>query len=301
MIDPRDDDEEALLTRFRRWLREARGQEADTDEGPLARAGPAVSSASGRDEGDAVGLFRLVEEFTALRHELKLQTKSGRGLQEQVEGTLPALRQAIEQFRSVAPREAQAVWAAGKPMAEALADLDEALERGRDELAKSRRPLVDAPLDEIRDALEALYAGQSWLRRRWLAAYHRQVREVTLRGRSEASGRLFDALLEGYGLIQARLRRAMAAEEVERLDCLGRPVDPDRMLVVEVVEDPARPAGIVVAEVRRGYNWRGRLLRAAEVRASSTRSASSLQEEDEGRDDGPQQEPEPDFPDEPRD
>ena len=86
------------------------------------------------------GVIDLVEEFTALRHEVKLQTKSGRGLIEQTETTVSALRQAIEQFRSVEPKEAQAVWAAGKALAEALADLDEALDRGRREIDRARRP-----------------------------------------------------------------------------------------------------------------------------------------------------------------
>ena len=46
-----------------------------------------------------VRVIDLVEEFTALRHELKLQTKSGRGLIDQTENTVAALRQAIDQFR----------------------------------------------------------------------------------------------------------------------------------------------------------------------------------------------------------
>ncbi len=44
------------------------------------------------------------------------------------------------------------------------------------------------------------------------------------------------------------------------------------MTVVEVVEDPDRPPGHVVEEIRRGYTWQGRLLRYAEVRASRTSS-----------------------------
>ena len=43
--------------------------------------------------------------------------------------------------------------------------------------------------------------------------------------------------------------------------------DPESMIVVEVVDDPNRPPGQVVEEVRRGYTWRGRVFRFAEVRA----------------------------------
>ncbi len=112
-------DEEILLNRFRQWLHDAR-----------AEAEALVSQPLSDENDDEIGLYRLVEEFTALRHEVKLQTKGSRGLQEQAEALLPELRQAIEQFRAVEPRKAQAAWIAGKPLAEALADLDEALDRG---------------------------------------------------------------------------------------------------------------------------------------------------------------------------
>ena len=251
-------DEETLLSRFRQWLQEARA-----DAEAAGREPPTLDA-----EDHEVGLYRLVEEFTALRHELKLQTKSTRGLQEQTEALVSALRQAIEQFRAVEPREAQAAWAASKPLAEALADLDEALDRGRVEIEKARRRLVEEPAVEVVAALDALFVRQSWLRRPWVRSYHEQAREIVLRQGPEARRPLFDALLEGYGLIQARLRRAMGAEQLRRIDCVGHPVDPELMTVVEVVDDPERPPGQVVEEVRRGYTWRGRVLRYAEVRAS---------------------------------
>jgi molecular chaperone GrpE len=258
-------DEDALLARFRVWLREVRAE----GDAP----GPEPASLDAGDDG--VGLYRLVEEFTALRHELKLQTKSTRGLQDQTEALLPALRQAIEQFRAIEPREAQAAWTAGKPLAEALADLDEALVRGRVEIEKARRRLVDEPAAEIAAALDALFARQSWLRRRSVRSYHEQVRAVVLEQGPEARGPLFDALLEGYGLIHSRLRRAMNAEQLQRIDTIGHPVDPDQMIVVDVVDDPDQPPGQVVEEVRRGYIWRGRVLRFAEVRASRSPASAS--------------------------
>ena len=84
-------------------------------------------NAAGSTGAREFGIIDLIEEFTALRHELKLQTKSGRGLIEQTENTVLALRQAIDHFRSVEPKEGQAVWSAAKGLAEALADLDEAM------------------------------------------------------------------------------------------------------------------------------------------------------------------------------
>src|SRR5206468_2003878 len=127
--------------------------------------------------GEAVGLYHLIEEFSALRQELKLQTRSARGLQEQAETLLPGLRDAIDAFRSVGPKEAQAAWAAGKGMAEALADLDVALDRGRSEIEKAVRRAVEEPFLVLEAALDELFARQSWFARRRLRSYHEQVRE----------------------------------------------------------------------------------------------------------------------------
>lgn len=260
-------DEEVLLDRFREWFRDAR-----------AEASRAEPLSAGMD--DEVGLYRLVEEFTALRHEVKLQTKGSRGLQDQAEALLPALRQAIEQFRTVESRESQAPWTAAKPLAEALVDFHEALDRGRVEIEKASRRIVDEAHVELVDALNALHAGQSWLRRRRTRSYHEAVGEVVRRNGPAARRPLFDALIEGYGLIQARLRRTMDAEQIQRIETVGRPVDPDLMTVIEVVDDPSRPHLEVIDEIRRGYTWRGRILRYAEVRASRSQDSTHVEQPD---------------------
>jgi molecular chaperone GrpE len=253
-------DDEALLDRFRRWLRDARAE---------ADATPADDEPTG-GEGRDVGLYTLVEEFTALRHELKLQTKGARGLQDQAEAMLAALRQAAEQFRAVEPKEAQAAFAAARPLAEALADLDEALDRGRMAIDQARRRAAEEALPDPVGALDDLFARRPWPARLLLRRYHYRARALLqAQGRALNPG-LLDSLAEGYGLIQGRLRRSLAAEGIEPIPCVGRPVDPEVMAVVGVVDDPGRPPGSVVEEVRRGYTWKGRLLRLAEVRAVRT-------------------------------
>lgn len=272
MTDPIDD--EALLSRFRDWLRDARAEAEglNGDRFPL----PAKVEA-----GPEVGLYRLVEEFTALRHEVKLETKGSRRLQEQIEALLPTLRQAIDQFRAVGPKEEQAVQSVGRPLAEALADLDEALDRGRIEIEKARDRL-DAEATglaaSIESDLNALFQGRSWLGRRRLRTYHGQVRDLVGRRLRETRPELFAALLEGYGLIQSRLRRAMDAGQVRRIEAIGRPIDPAKMTVIEVVDSPDQPPGHVVDEVRRGYTWRGRVLRYAEVRAAREQAERPIEE-----------------------
>ena len=263
MIDGTDD--EQLLSRFREWLKEARAkaewQDRDGDEGF-----PSDTAVDVRE----IGLYQVVEEFTALRHELKLQTRSGRGLQEQTETCLATLREAMDALRSVQPKEAQAAWLAGKALAEALADLDVALERGRAGNEKAAQRLLEQPVQTLRAGLDQIWARQSFFKRLLLRSYHRQVQELA-RGNGQAPPareELMNALIEGYALIQIRLRRALKAEQIAPIRCVGQPVDPERMTVVDVVEDGGRPSGQVVEEIRRGYTWQGRLLRYAEVRAT---------------------------------
>jgi molecular chaperone GrpE len=275
-------DVEAILEKFRGWLEDAR-DEAHALQGiePGPGAGPEGLS---RD----FGLIDLVEEFTALRHELKLQTKSGRSLIEQNENTISALRQAFDQLRAVDAKETQSAWTAGKGLAEALADLDEALVRGQREIEKARNQIADESVRALEATLETIFRRKSWISRRLLRSYHEEVAE-TVRCDSRLRHQLFESFLEGYGLIQKRLRRALASEQITHIACVGRLVDPELMTVIEVVDEPRGQSGTVVKELRRGYTWRGRVIRFAEVLA--VRGAGNLPAAHESED-APEMEPE---------
>jgi len=251
---------EAIIDQFRHWLEAARDEALG--QGALALGFDSEPEPPPRE----FGIIDLVEEFTALRHELKLQTKSGRGLIDQTETTVSALRQAIEQFRSVEAKEAQAAWTAGKALAEALADLDEALARGQREIERARRLIADEAVRGLEAALNDLHRRRSWIGRRFLRSYHQEVIE-TVQRESLTRRELFESFLEGYGVIQNRLRRVLAAEQVKHIPCEGNPVDPELMTVIEVVDEPRDRPGTVVKELRRGYTWRGRVIRYAEVQA----------------------------------
>lgn len=254
-------DDERLLARFAQWLSEVRA-EADRLDGngqPVADAPLA---------GAEIGLYRLVEEFTALRQEVKLQTRSSRGLEEQSDLLVGALRQAIDALRTIEPREAQAAWSAGKGLATVLAELDDALDRGRQRTEKAAQDLQDGSLLPTRLVTD-FYRSQSWFSR-WLhGGYHRRLLDW-LEQEEQQPGReaLLEALVDGYRLVQKRLAQALADQGIMRITTVGQAVDPEQMVVVEVVAVVDMPGGFVVEELRRGYTWNGRVLRYAEVRAS---------------------------------
>ena len=150
-----------------------------------------------------------------------------------------------------------------------LAELDEALERGREHWKKNSARLIGSSAHASLAQLSELYAAQSWWQRRFTAAYHQRIREKIEQAEEQAQSErraLLTALLNGYDLIQQRLTRTMANTGVVRIPTVGRLVDPEQMVVVEVIDSDG-PPGQVIEEIRRGYTWKGGLLRPAEVRA----------------------------------
>jgi molecular chaperone GrpE len=65
-----------------------------------------------------------------------------------------------------------------------------------------------------------------------------------------------------------RLERTLDQHGLEPIPAVGRPFDPERMEVVEVVHEPGRTASEVTDEVRRGYLWQGKVFRCAQVRVA---------------------------------
>jgi molecular chaperone GrpE len=262
---------EAILDRFRDWLSqtqaEQRACEASGLEAP-ATPGPSVAPPE-------VGLLQLAEAFTALRHELKLQTKSARNVEESVQTALGGLDRAIAHFQTVQAREVQAAEQAGKPLVAALIELDEALERGVKAVAVMERRFVQQSPQQLLETLDARFARlPAW--RRWFAArWHLDVRQLCQDQEAETLVRAFSALAEGYQLVQSRLHRVLAEQQIERIECVGRHVDPTAMTVVELVDDPRAPPETVVDELRPGYTWRGQVVRYAEVRAVRPRPMDS--------------------------
>jgi len=133
------------------------------------------------------------------------------------------------------------------------------------------RPADGVPGPEALAGLRRTLAAQhevtaSW-RRRLLA------REEQSRQTGQALERLrdfLDSLIIGYTMSVQRVERALHEHDLEPIAAVGEPFDPERMEVLEVVGDSGRPSGEVVGEVRRGYLWRGRVFRYAQVRVAKS-------------------------------
>lgn len=237
-----------ILADFRTWLEAL----PDGNE-PPAPAPPAVD------------LSTLAAQFTALRHDVNLQTKATRAVLDSVQTSKPTTEP-----------EAHL-----KPTRKLLIDLADALSLSLREVTRAVEMLDEAddgdpePWPEM-PAASARLSFWSRLRGRgsppavhlaWAEAVEAQAAELAERraaGREQLAS-VLAGLADGYALSLRRVERAFPEYGLEPIECEGEPFDPELMEVVEVVGDADAPSGTVVAVVRAGYRVAGRVLRFAQV------------------------------------
>lgn len=278
---------EEIIRQFRDWLaqtaEEIEALDEHGEEDPFSDRGDEASvSLPDTDTWDeygeparelpVVGLLQLVEAFTALRHELKLQTKGARHLESSVEQALAGLNTASRVFQSAQADEREAAERATLPMIEALIGLDEGLLRAARAFQVTHRQLTQSAPARLRESLDQQFHEQSWWRRMMAGSWHARVREAACEALARSITEEFAVLMEGFKLIQTRLARTLQEHQIRRLDAAGGLVDPNRMSVVELVTDSTAPPETVVEVVRPGYCWGERVIRFAEVRAVASRA-----------------------------
>jgi len=267
-------EQEDILRRFQEWLAQTNRELEQLENEPFGpQSEPSVTESA---SAPAVGLLPLVEAFTALRHELKLQTKSARGTEDSLQTALAGLDRAIECFDNVEPQEHAAAEQAARPLVEALIGLDEAMRRGVQAVAAAQRRLTEVTPQRLIDQLEQRFARRSFWQRWRSRAWHTEVLRCCRQVLAETQGPVLASLGDGYQLICDRLQRTLAEHRIERMKCAGQAVDPARMNVVELVDVLGVAPETVVDEIRPGYHWHGRVMRFAEVRA--TRPAPHVEE-----------------------
>ncbi|MFZ0408967.1 MAG: nucleotide exchange factor GrpE [Cyanobium sp.] len=108
--------------------------------------------------------------------------------------------------------------------------------------------------------------GGAWGRlRRWLAGSHQPQR-----AQPHSAAALARSAGEGIGLIRAELLEVLQGHGLEPFESLGQPFDPQQMQALGQRASapgiaPGVAAGRVVEEAVRGYRWRQKLLREAQV------------------------------------
>jgi molecular chaperone GrpE len=90
-----------------------------------------------------------------------------------------------------------------------------------------------------------------------------------------------EKLVQGLGMVLKKLQKVMEGEGVRVIEAEGRPFDPYRHDAVMEVETEEEPDGTVVEEVRRGYMYKDRVLRASVVKVARSPRVSEEEDQDE--------------------
>ena len=222
---------DAILADFRVWL--------------LDLSQPPAASGPGSDR--EVDLFALVAQFTALRHEVNMQTRAARA----------AIEQNAELLKELHPAEPAETDAELRPIAKALIDIADALSLSLRQMAKfqeTARPLVEERAVRSRPGLfSRLFGGGA---------------EAAHDPAPDKLGQLVAAAADGYALSLRRVEKVLPILDLERQTCIGEPFDPETMEAVELVGGSEAAPGTVIEEVRPGYLRRGKLFRFAQVKVA---------------------------------
>jgi molecular chaperone GrpE len=241
---------------------------------------------------ETIDLHTVVGQFTALRHEVNLQTKATRSAVDQLglaaealkdrpaadDGLKPILKAIVDVYDNLALalKQVERQRATIEPV---LADLTAGAEMP--EPPEVTVPVVAGVSDRPRGFWSRLFGG-STVPAEFVGTVHRQMlidwREGVLKDAEARRSRVtdtvnqvrssLDGLIAGYRMSLNRVDRAIGLIGLEPIPAVGERFDPELMEAVEVVAEPGRPAGEVVQEVRRGYRWRGVVFRFAQVKVS---------------------------------
>ena len=218
-------------------------------------------------ETELFGAMDIVEAFTALRHELKLQVRGGRELQQSLATSVERLEQQLATRQPVASATIPAD--EFRRLAEAVAEMEESLQRAADMLTQ-QADQTNAD-DEWLNRWESSIVNSSWLTRTIAGGLLSELRDVVKQAfddRFKREQSLVEVTRQGVVLLLARVHRLMEQCDLERVDVEGEPFDADVMQAVDVVESPNVDSAHVAEQLSPAYRWRGRMLRCAHVRVA---------------------------------
>lgn len=99
--------------------------------------------------------------------------------------------------------------------------------------------------------------------------------EKAVEAAGQASEGTEDAMAEGVRLCYKLLLDVLAKENVEIIDPVGEPFDPQEHQAMSMVENPDMEPNTVFAVVQKGFKLNGRLVRAAMVMVTKASSAQA--------------------------
>lgn len=216
----------------------------------------------------AVDLATVVGQFTALRHDVNLQTKAVRAATEQTSaGLATVLAKLPDPDEEPAPDI--------EPLLKAVIDIADALLTAHRQIQKTM-DLVEPLVNELDAAsttppVAVSEPKQPGFFARLFGAKPAAVVVTQTQPPPQAATKLaplLAGLAEGYALSLRRVEKVLPQYGLEAIECVGLPFDPELMEVVESVAGTGKPPRTVIEEVRRGYRRNGTIHRFAQVKVA---------------------------------
>ena len=114
-----------------------------------------------------------------------------------------------------------------------------------------------------------------------LPAYEVMLRQQAHMQKEEADEKAstqMQSLRAGLNMVLGELKKAFAAERIEKLDVVGKPYDPQTSEAIALVPAPADKDGQVLEEVQMGFSMEGKILRPARVVVGKAEEEAKKQE-----------------------
>lgn len=205
------------------------------------------------------GILDVVEAFTAMRHEYRVQAKEGRELTGQLHASTDEIRQLEFSLKKLVACHSTDET---HKFVRLLTELDTQLTRAVDATIKTEAARRQQQLDHLM-GLRKVAESMGKIARRFARPLIQQIESSSEPLAGETS-----SVAEGFSLMLTRLRQMLQENEIERIDTLGLPFDAELMNSIGTVESADIPPGHVAQQLSPGYRWRGNLLRFADVRIS---------------------------------
>jgi molecular chaperone GrpE len=151
----------------------------------------------------------------------------------------------------------------------------------REELDKTREQLlrVAADADNYKKRMErekekmVKYAGENILRELLPTVDNLERALEQGRAESEDAQQKLDSMLEGIELTYKGLLAVLEKFDVKPIDSVGQPFNPDEMDALTMEASDEVPANHVLREFAKGYRFKDRVLRHAQVVVSSGKNS----------------------------
>lgn len=218
------------------------------------------------------GLIDIVESFTAMRHESRNQARETRALADSLQQATSQIVTLERRLVAAAEHLQQVVESQQdddrlKSMARTIAEIDHHVTRAVESVTRygtsGARAQPESLKQSIRQRLKQLGPLARWFCKSLLQDLEQDVDRCFAAQPTTA-----DPIVQGLEMLVDRLRRLMREQQIERIDCLGRPFDGKMMIAIEAIDAPSHARGDVAEQLTPAYTYRGAVIKYADVRVA---------------------------------